>query len=312
MTTATNIENGNGGKAVIPVGVNGVELPDIDAMFRFARCYLQSGLAPVSFKNEQALIVCWARARELGIPYLQALEGMSVINGRLGLMGDLALALVERSNLLEDKRISYEGEGQSLRCTIELKRKNREWKRHSFGVADAKLAGIYDRSPTWKNYPQRMTYYRALGFALRDEFADVLKGMKTVEELEDYPPEAHPARRRKYDLTEPAPASVLAPDVIQKTPVEPVGKDQVPAPESEPDPAPKNRGVVPKLRGMLQAAQIQEWSLLAVLANPIIRLAPPGAKTLEEIPEESIRRVIEDFENAKFLALDHERTSNNR
>ena len=34
-----------------------------------------------------------------------------------------------------------------------------------------------------------MVYYRALGFGLRDEFADVLKGTKTVEELMDYPVE---------------------------------------------------------------------------------------------------------------------------
>jgi hypothetical protein len=31
--------------------------------------------------------------------------------------------------------------------------------------------------------PILMVYYRALGFGLRDEFADVLKGTKTVEEI---------------------------------------------------------------------------------------------------------------------------------
>jgi hypothetical protein len=34
-----------------------------------------------------------------------------------------------------------------------------------------------------------MIYYRALGFALRDAFPHVLKGIKTTEELQDYPNE---------------------------------------------------------------------------------------------------------------------------
>jgi len=36
-----------------------------------------------------------------------------------------------------------------------------------------------------------MCYYRALGFGLRDEFSDILKGIKTVEELSDYPVESN-------------------------------------------------------------------------------------------------------------------------
>lgn len=85
--------NGNS-RAVIPVGPRGVELRDVDAMFRFAKCYMQSGLAPTSFRNEQQLVIVWAKAAELGLSPLQAVEGMSVINNRVGIMGGLALAMV--------------------------------------------------------------------------------------------------------------------------------------------------------------------------------------------------------------------------
>ena len=54
------------GRALIPVGPQGVELKDIDSMFRFAKCYLQSNLVPTSFKNEQQLVIAWAKAAELG------------------------------------------------------------------------------------------------------------------------------------------------------------------------------------------------------------------------------------------------------
>jgi hypothetical protein len=302
MTTEVVRENEpkvNGGKALIPMGPNGVELPDIDAMFRFARCYLQSGLAPASYKNEQQLVIAWARARELGIPYLQAVEGMSVINGRIGLMGDLALALAERSGELEDKRVRYTGEGDELTCFLELKRKGREWKQWSFSVKEARSAQIYDRSAVWRQYPRRMTYYRALGFALRDEFGDVLRGMKTTEELQDYPEEATSKRKTKYDLHKPVVESVLAneePKPAVRVPVpEPV--EQAPSEEQ-----PQSAGPVEALREILRKEGISEGKVMEVLTSPMVRLAEPEATKLEDVPPESLKRVIEDIDNLKLLS----------
>lgn len=173
-------------KALIPVGPRGVELRDVDAMFRFANCYLQSGLAPRAFTKPQQLVIVWATAAELGLSPMQAVAGMAVINNKVGIMGDLALAMVEGSGQLQQKNTTYEGEGDELTCHVELKRKGRKAQTYSYSVREAKEAGIYERSQVWKSYPKRMTYYRALGFGLRDEFADVLKGCKTVEELQDY------------------------------------------------------------------------------------------------------------------------------
>jgi hypothetical protein len=285
----------NGGRALIPIGPNGVELPDIDAMFRFARCYLQSGLAPTSYKNEQQLVIAWARARELGIPYLQAVEGMSVINGRIGLMGDLGLALAERSGELEDKRVRYTGEGDELTCFVELKRKGREWKQWSFSVREAKTAQIYDRNAVWRQYPRRMTYYRALGFALRDEFGDVLKGMKTVEELQDYPEETT-KRKTKYDLHKPVVESVLANE-------EPKPAVRVPVPEPVEQASSKEpQSAVEKLREILAQEGISEGKVMEVLTSPMVRLAEPDATKLEDVSLESLERVIEDIDNLKLLS----------
>lgn len=186
---AATFEKTESKKALIPVGARGVELRDVDAMFRFARCYLQSRLAPAAFKNEQQLVICWAKAAELGLTPLQAIDGMTIINNRVGIMGDLALAMCEASGLLQQKSVEYLGEGEELECKITLKRKGRKAEIYSFSVREAKAAGIYERSAVWRSYPKRMCYYRALGFGLRDEFADVLKGIKTVEELQDYPVE---------------------------------------------------------------------------------------------------------------------------
>jgi RecT family len=167
----------------------GFVFDDIDGMFRAAECYLQSGFAPRGFNTPQQLVICWARAAELGVRPLQAMEGMQVINNRLGIGGDMGLALVRsKGMLMQSPKVAYTGEGDSLTCTVELHRKGDDEPRtYLFSVKQAKQAKIYERSDPWKSYPERMTYYRALGFGLRDLFGDVLKGMVTSEELHDYP-----------------------------------------------------------------------------------------------------------------------------
>jgi hypothetical protein len=174
-------------KTPIPIIDGNIQLTSIEAVWRVAEMLHQARLVPASFKNPTQITVALLRAIELKLPPLQAIEGMSVINNKVGLMGDLALSLVESSGLLADKRRRYHGKGESLCCTVTVQRKGREPQSYSFSVAQAKAAGIYNRSAVWQQYPDRMTYYRALGFALRDEFSDVLKGIKTVEELQDYP-----------------------------------------------------------------------------------------------------------------------------
>jgi hypothetical protein len=56
-----------------------------------------------------------------------------------------------------------------------------------FSVEDAKRAGLWGKQGPWSAYPKRMMQMRARGFALRDAFPDVLKGLITAEEAEDYP-----------------------------------------------------------------------------------------------------------------------------
>src|SRR5690606_41914131 len=56
-------------------------------------------------------------------------------------------------------------------------------------MADAKTAGLVGKQGPWSQYPKRMRQMRARGFALRDMFADVLRGMPVAEDLQDMPTE---------------------------------------------------------------------------------------------------------------------------
>ena len=52
----------------------------------------------------------------------------------------------------------------------------------SFSVEDAKKAGLWGKQGPWQQYPKRMLQMRARGFAVRDAFPDVLRGLITAEE----------------------------------------------------------------------------------------------------------------------------------
>jgi hypothetical protein len=57
----------------------------------------------------------------------------------------------------------------------------------TFGLDDAKRAGLLGKQGPWQTSTKRMLKLRARGFALRDKFADVLAGLVSVEEALDLP-----------------------------------------------------------------------------------------------------------------------------
>jgi hypothetical protein len=196
---STNNNTGTSALALSPSNHRGLQLNSLDDMLGFAQIVIRSGLAPRSFDTPEKVIMALVTGAELGISNMQSLQGLSVVQGKIGIGGDLALALCQASAAFEDLKEDWKGKpyDDNYSVTITVKRKGRSETSSSFSVGDAKLAGLWgkrnrDGSPTpWVSYPQRMLRYRALGFVLRDAFPDVLKGIKTTEELKDYPEEAN-------------------------------------------------------------------------------------------------------------------------
>jgi len=88
----------------------------------------------------------------------------------------------------------------------------------TFSLEDATTAGLIPAKPdaTWSKYPRRMLFQRARGWALRDAYPDVLRGISIAEEVMDMPEAVLPERpsiqqpRAKTPPAAPAPRS--APD----------------------------------------------------------------------------------------------------
>lgn len=166
----------------------------------FAERIAKSGMVPDQYQgkpNNVLVAVQWGY--ELGLAPMQALQNISVINGRPSVWGDSQVALVKAHPAFRGLREWQEGDT----CYCEVKRAlpdgEIETTVKTFSMAQAQKANLLNR-PTWKSYPDRMLQMRARGFALRDAFPDALKGLLSVEEAQDYP-DAQP-----IDITPPSQA----------------------------------------------------------------------------------------------------------
>ena len=192
----------------------GLALQTFDDAFRFAKMVAASEFAPKDFKGKpESCLLAIQHGSEVGLSPMQSLQSIAVINGRPTIWGDAALALVQSSPVCEYVREYTEGEGDNLTAVCEAKRRGYPAPTVvRFSVADAKKAGLWGKSGPWQSYGSRMLSLRARGFALRNAFADALRGLITAEEAQDYPtPE--PARepvvvRPKFPSTESRPAAV--------------------------------------------------------------------------------------------------------
>jgi hypothetical protein len=161
---------------------------------QFSEMLASSSMVPKAYQGKaNDVLVCVQWGYEMGLAPMQALQNIAVINGKPSVYGDAMMALVQASPVCDDIEEYFESEGTPNPVAVCVaKRKGRKPVVARFSVEDAKRAGLWGKGGPWTAYPKRMLQMRARGFALRDAFPDVLKGMITAEEAQDYPDEAKP------------------------------------------------------------------------------------------------------------------------
>ena len=206
----------------------------------FSEMLSSSNMVPKAYQGKpQDILVCVQWGMEMGLAPLQALQNIAVINGKPSVYGDAMMALVQASSVCEDVEEYFEGEGTPNPVAVCIaKRRGRKPVTVKFSREDAQRAGLWGKQGPWTAYPRRMMQMRARGFALRDAFPDVLKGLISAEEAADYPDEAKPRPVAKPTnpldmVTKPEPVAIPVvasePDIIEVVLVDPV----------EPEPANK-------------------------------------------------------------------------
>lgn len=197
---------GRAGQEIMALAVEGDIKPIIPRTyaeaFRMAQAIISAGLAPTSYEKDgpnpnkeidpEKVTIGIMAGLELGVPPIQALSGIAIINKRPSVWGDLAVALVQREHKLAGTATEYTGmQGEDdYTCTVKLWRINQDGPYVGrFSIGDAKRARLWGntKKTPWIDYPYRMLFNRARAFALRDGFADCLKGMAIAEEQMDMP-----------------------------------------------------------------------------------------------------------------------------
>lgn len=159
---------------------------DMDSAYRLAKAVCMAGMAPKGLDTPEKAMVAIMHGLEIGLTPMAALQRIAVVNGRPTIWGDGAIGLVRGSGICEWVKERIEGEGDNRIAVCEAKRKgDPESIRRTFGVADAKRAGLWGKTGPWQQYPERMLQMRARAFSLRDGFADVLGGLYLQEELDN-------------------------------------------------------------------------------------------------------------------------------
>lgn len=182
-TQVVPLRSGGAIQAIIPT--------DVEQVFRLATAIAKSGLAPSTMKDPEKLVVAIMHGLEIGLPPMQAVQKIAVINGRPALWGDAVPALLWSRGFKLEETVA---EGVAT-CTVI--RPDGARITRTFSEAEAKKAGLLGKPGPWQQFPQRMLAMRARAFAARDGAADALSGLYVAEELVDAPELVDATPKRK-------------------------------------------------------------------------------------------------------------------
>jgi len=200
----------------------GLALQTIADAMAFGKMVAGSDFAPKDFRNKpESCVLAMQHGAELGLSPMQAIQSIAVVNGRPSVYGDTAKAICLAAPVCEWITETVDGEGEAMVATCTAKRRGSpEPTVVQFSVADAKKAALWGKSGPWTQYARRMLQMRARGFALRDAFPDVLRGLITAEEASDYPTQ-EPVREPIVVRTRATPQPHPEPAVVRlEAPVE--------------------------------------------------------------------------------------------
>lgn len=207
----------------------------------FSKMLATSNMVPASFKGKPAdILVAVQWGAEVGLSPMQALQNIAVINGKPSIYGDAALALAQGNPEYAGHKewITGDGDKAVAHCLFKRVRHGQTIEtERTFSVADAKAARLWGKPGPWQQYPARMLQMRARGFALRDAFADALRGVITAEEARDIPtaPGSAPTSAPANPLDAVAPPPATPAEAVARTAPIDLDVEEVP-PEQPPEP----------------------------------------------------------------------------
>nr|WP_303932831.1 recombinase RecT [Treponema denticola] len=187
-----------------------------DDQMKMAEVMAKSGLLPKALDTKEKVFIALQWGVELGLTPMAAATNIAVINGKPTLSADIMHAIVRNNPEYAGAEWKKQDE-QAAEVLVKRKNANMtETFRGYYDIEMAKRANLLSKE-NWRAYPARMLKHRALSFALRDAFPDVLAGLYSPDELSG---DNQPAQNQKqgnyqtYEMaekTEPEQEATLKP-----------------------------------------------------------------------------------------------------
>jgi hypothetical protein len=149
-----------------------------------AEHFARSGYFKDTLSMSQAVVKI-AAGEELGIGPMAAIQGITIIEGKLGMTANLMATLAQDSERFGYRVIETTNE----RCKLEFFERTDNGEKglgvSEFELADAERAGLVKPRSNWEKWPKAMCFARALTQGVRTYCPSVTSGTSayTVEEL---------------------------------------------------------------------------------------------------------------------------------
>lgn len=154
----------------------------LPAIVELARSICGTDFVPEAMRdNVAATAAAILYGREVSLPPMTALGNVNVIKGKPGLS-----AVIMRAQVLAAGHEIRQDESTSGLCTLSGRRRGTDyWQTVTYSIDDARQAGLLQQNKNYEKNPRRMLRARATSELCELMFADVVRGMPSLEELEE-------------------------------------------------------------------------------------------------------------------------------
>lgn len=151
-----------------------------NALLSQCQVLVKSGFLPNAIKTPEQAVAIALKGHEMGLPLMASFAGISIINGKPTIEGQLMLAQIYR--LVPGAKVEFLARSVQ-HCQLRAMRPGGEWQEFEWTMEHAKQAELLNKD-SWKKYPRNMLQWRAVADMARAMFPDAIMGCYLADEVE--------------------------------------------------------------------------------------------------------------------------------
>lgn len=177
----------------VTFGPEGLQATNLASLWRLALMLCRSDMVPEQYRQKpENCLIALQMAQRCRVDVFMFMQNTYIVHGRPGIEAKLAIAMLNMSGKIQGRmKFELKGKGPAQECTANVI--DRETGEHISMTVDWKLvqAEGWDKPKKgfpskWTTMPEIMFRYRSAMFLIRSHYPEVLLGMQTVDELDDF------------------------------------------------------------------------------------------------------------------------------